>query len=217
MTQATHVRARAKAPEDPITPGKSERQVVLPEIEEDDAAGPDRPGRVMEVNGMEETILKLAPMRRRSLEDPARCCDQRLVNRRVGQYRIESVLGRGSMACVYKAKHLGLHRPCAQGDGCGIGPKTTRPAQAVLGGSPGGRQPGASSCGDDPQPGQRPRVPFHRDGICTRRPDVARATRAARPARAGARPIWRGRSCWPWGPPTTRDWSIGISSRPTCS
>ena len=41
------------------------------------------------------------------------CCDERLVNRRIGQYRIASVLGRGSMACVYKARHLGLHRPCA--------------------------------------------------------------------------------------------------------
>ena len=31
----------------------------------------------------------------------------------VGSYRIESLLGRGSMASVYKAKHLGLHRDCA--------------------------------------------------------------------------------------------------------
>jgi serine/threonine protein kinase len=37
----------------------------------------------------------------------------RLIGRRMGFYRIESVLGYGSMACVYKAKHLGLHRPCA--------------------------------------------------------------------------------------------------------
>ncbi|MGP0067500.1 MAG: serine/threonine-protein kinase, partial [Isosphaeraceae bacterium] len=37
----------------------------------------------------------------------------RLIGRRLGLYRIESVLGYGSMACVYKAKHLGLHRPCA--------------------------------------------------------------------------------------------------------
>ena len=37
----------------------------------------------------------------------------RLLGRRMGFYRIESVLGYGSMACVYKAKHLGLHRPCA--------------------------------------------------------------------------------------------------------
>ncbi len=36
----------------------------------------------------------------------------RLIGRRLGLYRIESVLGYGSMACVYKAKHLGLHRYC---------------------------------------------------------------------------------------------------------
>ncbi len=36
-----------------------------------------------------------------------------LIGRRMGFYQIESVLGYGSMACVYKAKHLGLHRHCA--------------------------------------------------------------------------------------------------------
>ena len=36
-----------------------------------------------------------------------------LVGRRVGQYRVDKVLGRGTMAWVFKAKHLGLGRPCA--------------------------------------------------------------------------------------------------------
>ncbi len=31
----------------------------------------------------------------------------------LGAYRIERLLGRGSMACVYKARHLGLDRDCA--------------------------------------------------------------------------------------------------------
>jgi serine/threonine-protein kinase len=31
----------------------------------------------------------------------------------VGQYQVESVLGRGTMACVFKARHLGLGRYCA--------------------------------------------------------------------------------------------------------
>jgi serine/threonine protein kinase len=31
----------------------------------------------------------------------------------LGSYRIERLLGRGSMACVYKARHLGLDRDCA--------------------------------------------------------------------------------------------------------
>ena len=36
-----------------------------------------------------------------------------LLGRRVGQYQIESLVGRGSMARVYKARHLGLGRHCA--------------------------------------------------------------------------------------------------------
>ena len=36
-----------------------------------------------------------------------------LVGRKIGQYDIESMVGRGSMARVYKARHLGLGRHCA--------------------------------------------------------------------------------------------------------
>jgi eukaryotic-like serine/threonine-protein kinase len=36
-----------------------------------------------------------------------------LLGRRLGQYYVESVVGRGSMACVYQAKHLRLRRACA--------------------------------------------------------------------------------------------------------
>jgi serine/threonine-protein kinase len=71
----------------------------------------------MERIGTEETLLQVAVNPRRSpkVEDlpDSSCCDQRLLNRRIAQYRVGSVLGRGSMACVFKAKHLGLHRPCA--------------------------------------------------------------------------------------------------------
>src|SRR5262245_32715033 len=42
-----------------------------------------------------------------------RVASDRLIGRRAGAYCVESVLGRGSMASVYKAKHLGLHRHCA--------------------------------------------------------------------------------------------------------
>jgi serine/threonine-protein kinase len=36
-----------------------------------------------------------------------------LVNAELGQYHIESVVGKGSMGRVYRARHLGLSRPCA--------------------------------------------------------------------------------------------------------
>jgi serine/threonine-protein kinase len=84
----------------------------MPELE-DETATTGRPNRETAVSGMEETVLKLAPKSRHSLAGGARGCDERLVNRRIGQYRVGKLLGRGSMACVYKAQHLGLHRPCA--------------------------------------------------------------------------------------------------------
>lgn len=36
-----------------------------------------------------------------------------LVGGTLGQYRLEAIVGRGSMGRVYRAEHLGLHRPCA--------------------------------------------------------------------------------------------------------
>jgi serine/threonine-protein kinase len=36
-----------------------------------------------------------------------------LVGQTIGQYRLEEIVGRGSMGRVYRAEHLGLHRPCA--------------------------------------------------------------------------------------------------------
>jgi serine/threonine-protein kinase len=62
---------------------------------------------------LEETALFIPPVPRNLGERSAKYDAQALLNRRLGQYRIQSVLGRGSMACVYKAEHLGLGRPCA--------------------------------------------------------------------------------------------------------
>jgi serine/threonine-protein kinase len=64
-------------------------------------------------SGLEETVVQRAPgtgrRRKRTHHDDALT----LVGRAVGQYHVESVVGRGSMACVFKAQHLGLGRHCA--------------------------------------------------------------------------------------------------------
>src|SRR6516165_220450 len=62
---------------------------------------------------LEETTAEESSGRAPRDGRPRRAADDRLIGRRVGSYRIESLLGRGSMASVYKAKHLGLHRDCA--------------------------------------------------------------------------------------------------------
>ncbi len=59
---------------------------------------------------MEETILQVAGSR---ADAAGAVATQGLLGRRLGQYQIESFLGQGSMACVYRARHLGLGRPCA--------------------------------------------------------------------------------------------------------
>jgi eukaryotic-like serine/threonine-protein kinase len=62
---------------------------------------------------MEETALH-RPKGSERVTEKARPPDvESLVGRRVAQYRVDSVLGRGTMAWVFKAKHLGLGRPCA--------------------------------------------------------------------------------------------------------
>jgi serine/threonine-protein kinase len=62
---------------------------------------------------LEETTAEDGRSRAPGEEPLRRAAADRLIGRRVGSYRIESLLGRGSMAAVYKALHLGLHRHCA--------------------------------------------------------------------------------------------------------
>ena len=65
------------------------------------------------VTPLEETTLH-RPSGSAKLPEQAILPDvESLLGRRVGQYRVDRVLGRGTMACVFKAKHLGLGRPCA--------------------------------------------------------------------------------------------------------
>ena len=66
------------------------------------------------VNLMEETAVHRPVASERPADKSGVLHDvESLVGRRVGQYRVDSVLGRGTMAWVFKAKHLGLGRPCA--------------------------------------------------------------------------------------------------------
>ncbi|MFO0910294.1 MAG: serine/threonine-protein kinase [Isosphaeraceae bacterium] len=46
-------------------------------------------------------------------DDGADSIAQSLVGETLGQYRLEALIGQGSMGQVYRAEHLGLHRPCA--------------------------------------------------------------------------------------------------------
>ena len=65
------------------------------------------------VPSMEETALHGSFASDRAIEKASQLDVDSLIGRRIGQYRVDSVLGRGTMAWVFKAKHLGLGRPCA--------------------------------------------------------------------------------------------------------
>ena len=62
---------------------------------------------------LEETAFQIPSLPKHAPEVPKRFHPTALIGKRLGEYRIESILGRGSMACVYKAEHMGLRRPCA--------------------------------------------------------------------------------------------------------
>jgi serine/threonine-protein kinase len=65
------------------------------------------------VSSMEETAVHTPSGRAPLREKSRRLNAGALIGCKVGQYHIESVLGRGSMAFVFKARHLGLKRYCA--------------------------------------------------------------------------------------------------------
>ncbi len=64
------------------------------------------------ISPLEETTVP-DPRGRTRLDPTDDHCLSEQPGGRLGAYRIERLLGRGSMACVYKARHLGLDRVCA--------------------------------------------------------------------------------------------------------
>jgi serine/threonine protein kinase len=65
------------------------------------------------ITSLEETAHHVSPGSERAREKAGPPDVESLLGRQIAQYRIKSVLGRGTMAWVFKAKHLGLGRPCA--------------------------------------------------------------------------------------------------------
>lgn len=62
---------------------------------------------------LEETAIQDFRGRARAGDPSGQHCLSGLPGNSLGSYRIERLLGRGSMACVYKARHVGLDRVCA--------------------------------------------------------------------------------------------------------
>jgi serine/threonine protein kinase len=112
MTHGLDVCAGSATSEELLAAIRLERQVVEPELE-DEPAELRRPAREAGRPEMDETVLAVSASGRSLPVAAGPAGDDRLINRRIGQYRVTGLLGRGSMASVYKARHLGLHRPCA--------------------------------------------------------------------------------------------------------
>lgn len=67
--------------------------------------------------GLDETSAYTTEVQPETMFDEETADDERdddvLSGETLGQYRLESLVGKGSMGRVYRAHHLGLHRPCA--------------------------------------------------------------------------------------------------------
>ena len=113
MKKRTSSRQAAEAPRDADSPAEPAESGKAP------ARSPSRPRGAAKSVGprtpLEETVLHASPGTRTASTKPQERDIEvdPLVGQRVGQYHIESIVGRGSMARVYKARHLGLGRHCA--------------------------------------------------------------------------------------------------------
>jgi serine/threonine protein kinase len=127
MSYGNNARSDLAVARDGIMEGGSEMESGAPQAARGQSARPSRRGRA---SAMEETLIHARPGTRRAEQKRPCLADvDALLGRKVGQYQIESVLGRGTMASVFKATHLGLHRPCAlkiMNPGCDIEEPTVR-------------------------------------------------------------------------------------------
>jgi serine/threonine-protein kinase len=111
MRQAPQAGPETAAPQDGVaTPAAPTPAAAKPP----DArrSGPGRKRRAGPNVKLDETVPHVSGRRRASRGLRPADADA-LPGRTVGQYHIESILGRGSMASVFQARHLGLLRPCA--------------------------------------------------------------------------------------------------------
>jgi eukaryotic-like serine/threonine-protein kinase len=87
--------------------------MTIETMEADPAAGEDNRLTSMTAVSVDDTVIQDDRVRARSEDRSGNHCLSGLVGGRLGAYRIDRLLGRGTMACVYKARHLELERNCA--------------------------------------------------------------------------------------------------------
>jgi eukaryotic-like serine/threonine-protein kinase len=112
MKKRTSSRHAAGAPRDGVLPGSPGG--IAKEAARGHS-GARRAPKALAPTTLEETVVHASPGTRRSVSKApeSEVEADSLLGRKIGQYQIESIVGRGSMARVYKARHLGLGRHCA--------------------------------------------------------------------------------------------------------
>jgi serine/threonine-protein kinase len=112
MKKRTTTRLATGAPRDPVLPSQPAGSTKSPGRGH---TGSRRDPKVGVATKLEETVVHASAGTRAASKKPHDHVEpvESLVGRTIGQYHIESLVGRGSMARVYKARHLGLGRHCA--------------------------------------------------------------------------------------------------------
>jgi eukaryotic-like serine/threonine-protein kinase len=112
MKKRTPTRNATGAPRDAVSPAQQAGSAKAPGRGQTNLR---RDPNVAVATKLEETVVHASPGIRTEKTKAHERGDlvESLVGRTIGQYHIESLVGRGSMARVYKARHLGLGRHCA--------------------------------------------------------------------------------------------------------